>query len=357
MFNFAEKKIMVNFVNNKKNKFPSELRFDIVSKHWVVIATGRARRPEAFKQEKHIQEKKSSKDCIFCNIRTQEKPTAIFYNGKKIASLADGSAPKNWSVVSVPNKYPAFMPNNALNKKTQGLYQSMDANGFHEVVITKSHNKQIAQFSIKQIKEVIDVYQERYLDLMNKKFVNYISIFHNHGKEAGASIAHPHSQIIAIPVTDPDIQENIIGAKQFFNKEKKCVYCEMNKQDIENKKRIVFENKEFVAVCSFASKVAFEISISPKNHSAYFEKITENQKIALAEALQAVLRKLYKGLNNPAYNFFLRTAPCDGKNYDFFHWRLNIMPKTSIWAGFELGAGIEISTIEPEKAAEYLRKQ
>lgn len=341
----------------KKNKFPSELRFDIVSKHWVVIATGRVRRPKTFKQEKHIKEKKSSKDCVFCDISKQEKPLTVFHNGKKVKPTKNGSAPKNWSVVSVPNKYPAFIKNRALNKRAEGPHQLMDATGFHEVVITKNHNKQIAQFSIKQIKEVIDVYQERYLALMNEKFVNYISIFHNHGKEAGASVAHPHSQIIAIPVMDPDIQANIIGSRAFFNTHKKCIFCEMNKWDIKNKKRVVFENKEFIAVCPFASKVAFEVSISPKNHNAYFERINENQKLALAQALQAVTRKLYKGLNNPAYNFFLRTAPCDNKNYDFFHWRLNIMPKTSIWAGFELGAGIEISTIEPEKAAEYLRKQ
>lgn len=347
--------MMIN--KSKKAKFPSELRFDLVSGDWVVIATGRARRPETFKKDKKIIEHVSPRDCVFCHLSKQEKPLMVFYDGKKVDITAKGGIPKRWSVVSVPNKYPAFIYNEKINKRTEGPYHLMNAAGFHEVIITKDHRKQIAQFSQTQIKEVIDVYQDRYLDLMKEKFVNYVSIFHNHGPEAGASIAHPHSQIIAIPIMDPDIQSGLNCSKKFFKDNKKCVHCLMNKWDVKNKKRIVFENKYFVALCPFASRMAFEIVISPKQHSAYFERISEKQKWALAEVFQMAMHKLYKGLNNPSYNFFIHTAPCDGKNYDFYHWHLSILPKTSTWAGFELCTGIEISTIEPEKAAEYLRKQ
>ncbi len=342
---------------NKKVKFPSELRFDLVSGEWVVIATGRARRPETFKKDKKIKESVSPRDCVFCRLSEQEKPLLVFYNGKKVDVAAKDGIPKRWSVVSVPNKYPAFIYNQKMNKRTEGPYRLMDAVGFHEVIITRDHRKQIAQFSQAQIKEVIDVYQERYLALMKQKFVNYISIFHNHGYEAGASIAHPHSQIIAVPIMDPDIQSGLNYSKKFFENNKKCAHCLMNEWDIKNKKRIIFQNKDFVAVCPFASRMAFEIVISPKQHSAYFERIGEKQKWAFAEAFQAVMRKLYKALNNPPYNFFIHTAPCNGENYDFYHWHLSILPKTATWAGFELCTGIEISTIEPEKAAEYLRKQ
>ena len=341
----------------KVKKFASELRFDLVSGDWVVIATGRARRPETFKKDKKIQEHILPKDCVFCNLSTQEKPLLVFYNGKQIETAANGGVPKRWSVVSVPNKYPAFMPNHQTNKRCEGPYHMMDAVGFHEVVITRNHRKQIAQFSQEKIKEVIDVYQDRYVSLMEERFVNYVSIFHNHGIEAGASIAHPHSQIIAMPIMDPDIRSGLDHSKDFFKKNKKCAHCLMSKWDIKHKTRIVFENKEFVALCPFASRVAFEIVISPKQHSAYFERITEKQKWGFAEAIQIVMHKLYQGLNNPPYNFFFHTAPCDGKNYDYYHWHLCILPKTSTWAGFELCTGIEISTIEPEKAAEYLRKQ
>ncbi len=121
--------------------------------------------------------------------------------------------------------------------------------------------------------------------------------------------------------------------------------------------RIIFENREFVVVCPFASKAAFEVIISPKAHKAYFEKITENEKRQLSEAFQAALGKLHRGLSDPAYNFYLHTAPADGKDHEYYHWHWTIIPKTSTWAGFEIGTRMEISTIEPEKAAEYLRKQ
>lgn len=131
----------------------------------------------------------------------------------------------------------------------------------------------------------------------------------------------------------------------------------MNKWELRVKKRIVFENKYFLALCPFASKSAFQIIVSPKAHLSYFEKITEEEKWGLAEAFQKSLSKLYKGLSDPSYNFYLHTAPCDGKEHPHYHWHWTILPKTSTWAGFEIGTRMEISTIEPEKAAEYLREQ
>jgi len=318
----------------KKLKFPSELRMDLVSGDWVVIATGRAKKPKAFKKEKRILEKTSDKNCPFCKIV------------------------KDQSVVVIPNKFPAFLPHPELNEQTEGrLYKKMNAVGFHEVVITQNHRKQIAQFSVEQVKEVFDVYQERYLDLMPKKFVNHISIFHNHGQEAGASIVHPHSQIITTPLIDIDLQKALLRSQNYYKKDKRCIYCEMNKWERKFKKRIVFENKGFLVVCPFASKTAFQVIVSPKKHFSYFERTKEEEKWELAEAFQAALSKLYKGLGDPAYNFYLHTAPSDGQNHDYYHWHWTILPKTSTWAGFEIGTRMEISTIEPEKAAEYLRKQ
>ena len=343
-------------IKNSKIKFPSELRFDLVSKDWVVIATGRARRPETFKKERKIQKVPPKKSCPFCQINDAEMPLLIFSNGKEISRK--NSIPKNWTTMVVPNKFPAFLPAPKLDKKIEGnLYQKLNAVGFHEVVITKDHQRSLGQFKIEQIKEVIDTYQKRHLALMKKKFVNYIAIFHNHGAEAGASISHPHSQIITTPLIDVDLLRALSNAKRYFKRHRKCLYCQMAKWERKIKKRIVFENKDFIVLCPFASKVAFEIIISPKKHSAYFEKISEREKWNLAEAFKMALGKLYKALNNPPYNFYLHTAPCGGEGYDHYHWHFTILPKTSTLAGFELGAGMEISTIEPEKAAEYLRKQ
>ena len=124
-----------------------------------------------------------------------------------------------------------------------------------------------------------------------------------------------------------------------------------------NSFKIIFENKDFLVICPFASKAAFQVIVTPKKHYPYFERISDDKKFNLAEAFQAAMKKLYKGLSGPAYNFYLHTAPCDGKEYPYYHWHWTILPKTAIWAGFELGVRMEISTIAPEKAAEYLRKQ
>jgi len=340
----------------KKFKFPSELRLDLISKDWVVIATGRAKKPEMFKKEKRIEVKISKENCPFCNIKTQERPVLIYCQGKKLP-LNTKISP-NWTTIVIPNKFPAFLPYLKLEKKTEGnLYQTMNAVGFSELVITRDHKKSLPLLSIKNIKEVIDCYQERYLELQKLSFVNYVSIFHNEGIEAGASQSHPHSQIITTPLIDIDLQKALSNSERYFKSQKKCIYCQMNNWERKVKKRIVFENKYFLAICPFASKSAFQIIISPKKHLSYFEKITEKEKLFLTEAFKIVLGKLYKGLGNPSYNFYLHTAPCDGKSYPYYHWHFTILPKTTIWAGFELGVRMEISTIEPEKAAEYLRKQ
>ena len=340
----------------KKTKFPSELRMDIVSKDWVIIATGRSKRPETFKKEKHERGETPKKDCPFCQIRSQEKPILVYQKGKKVPP--DKKLPKDWTTIVIPNKFPAFLTSDNLNERFKGpLYQVMDAVGFHEVVITKDHKKQIADFTRQQVKEIFDAYQERYLDMMNERFVNYISIFHNHGPTAGASIAHPHSQIVTTPLIDTDLRSALSNAQSYFENHKNCVYCQMNKWEKEVNERIVFENDDFLAICPFASKTAFQVIISPKKHLPYFERITEKEKEGLAEAFQVVIRKIHKGLNDPDYNFYLHTAPCDGGNHDYYHWHWTILPKTSIWAGFEIGTRMEISVIEPEKAAEYLKKQ
>ncbi len=356
--NFHPMAFQKKTIKSNKIKFPSELRLDLVNKDWVVIATGRARRPEAFKQEKKGKKESSHQDCPFCSFQNREEPTLIFSRGKELPFKSWQELPRDWTIIVIPNKYPAFIPHPDLDKTVEGeLYQKMNAVGFHEVVITRDHKKQMAQFLTEEVKEVIDAYQKRYLQLMPKKFVNHISIFHNHGFTAGASIAHPHSQIITTPLVDADLNNALLNARAYFREKGKCVYCQMSECEEKVKKRIVFENKEFLVVCPFASKTAFQVIISPKKHLSYFEKISEKEKWAFAEALRTALNKIYKGLNNPDYNFYLHTAPCDGRKHNYYHWHWTILPKTSTWAGFEIGTRMEISTIEPEKAAEYLRKQ
>lgn len=325
-----------NKTQNKEEYSGPELRQDLVSGDWVIMAPKR--------QKRH---KKTSGLCPFCCLKeTNQEPPVLEYKRE------DG----NWSLKVIPNKFPALDDYNKLEKHSIGPFSVMNAAGFHEVIITHDHDRHIPDLTIEEVAEIIDAYQERYLDLMNKRFIDYISIFHNYGKEAGASIEHPHSQLMALTVIDPDIHRSLAGSKEYYTKHKRCVHCTMIEWEEEQKDRVVCKNDDFIAFVPFVSRVPSEIRIFPKNHKAYFERITEKEKFSLAEILRESLIKLRIAFDNVAFNYFIHTAPCDGKTYDHYHWHMEILPKIAISAGFEKGARMEIIPILPEDAAEKLRE-
>ena len=337
---------------NKKEqtKNPSQLRQDLVTGDWVVIATGRGKRPGDFKSDKiDVMEGEDKKDCLFCDpVKSGQEKDVLIYN----------TTENEWTLRVFPNKFPAFSrpKGGRMNHQDEGPFFWMDGVGYHEVIVTRDHKKHIGKMDPLLVAEVLDAYQTRYIDLMNKKSVRYVEIFHNHGKRAGASISHPHSQLAAISVISPYINLELKGSELYYDAHKKCVYCTMLEWEIEQEKRIVFENDRFIAFCPFASRAAFEIWVMPKEHSPYFERCSDEDKIAGGEALHEAIKKIDNLLEGSDFNFYLHTAPCDGKDYPHYHWHIEILPKTSVWAGFELSTGIEISTIEPERAAKYLRK-
>lgn len=344
---FSEEKNKEEKEKKNKKQPVSELRQDLITGDWVVIATGRAKRPHEFGERKRIQNDTGIENCPFEDFEKgeQEKDVLIYHR-------ADG----DWTLRVFPNKYPAFSRGALPKNLDEGPYFAMNGSGYHELVVTRDHYRHIALMDTVEIAEIFDAFQDRYLDLMKKKSVNYIAIFHNYGKEAGASMAHPHSQIMAIPVISPYLKQELDGAELYRRKNRKCVYCTISECEMECKKRIVFENEDFIALCPFSSRAAFEVWVMPKKHSPYFERINDQQKMKLAEVFGKTMNSIYKALNDPPYNFYIHTAPCDGKDYPHFHWHIEILPHTSTWAGFELETGIEISSIQPESAAEFLRK-
>jgi len=323
----------------------SELRKDIVLGEWVVIATGRARRPHEYAKDAPVTVSGNNKKaCPF------EKPFE-----RALLTMPQARS-KDWFVQVVPNKYPAFRAGLCPTPQRAGPYDWMDGTGFHEVVITRDHERSLASMRDEEVEIVIHAYQERHRDLQRQDCVRYVSIFHNHGMSAGATVFHPHSQIIAIPVLPQDIWRSLQGSAQYFQKHKKCVHCVILEHDMEEGHRVVYENADFITIAPYASKTAFELRIFSKAHRAHFEDMTASERSAFANALRVSLAKIYKGLKNPDYNFFIHTAPQDSKKFENYHWHVEILPKTAIWAGFEIGTGIEISTIAPEEAAKFLRK-
>lgn len=324
----------------------SELRKDIVSGDWVVIATGRGKRPDEFRNTRKSAFRQPRETCPF---------EALL--ASRLVYRKDGmSRQKDWWVQVVPNKYPAFGKGICALFNKKGPYEWTEGVGFHEVVISRDHTRTIAMMTDQETELIIRAYQQRILVLREDACVEYISIFHNQGRLSGASIAHPHSQIIAIPVVPPDFAGSLKGSGEYFRANKKCVHCTMINFELQEKARIIYENQRFVVLAPYASRTAFEMRIFPKEHAANFETITDTERMLLANALRTALAKLGKGLKNPDLNFFLHTAPTgDARTFSHYHWHFEILPKTAIWAGFEIGTGIEISTIAPEHAAEFLR--
>ncbi len=335
-------------IENKKSRKPteSELRQDLVTGDWVIIATGRAKRPDEFVVKDRALEDDGPSLFEHPEESGQEKDVLIYRRGED-----------DWSLRVFPNKYPAVSRGRAARSLEEGPYFAMSGVGYHELVVTRDPKRHLALLEPWQVAEVLDAYQDRYLALMNKASVKYIQIFHNHGKEAGASIAHPHSQIMALPVVAPYVKSILDGAEHFYQSHHERVYSMMVEYERSVKKRLVFENEDFVVFAPFASRSAFELWVVGKRPNPYFERITDEEKFTCGEALQKALQALSFGLENPPYNFYINTAPASGQDAAHFQWHIAIIPRTSVWAGLELATGIELSTIQPEVAAEYLRAQ
>jgi UDPglucose--hexose-1-phosphate uridylyltransferase len=331
-----------------ESKAPSELRQDLVCGDWVAIATARARRPDAFAGGDRPRFSQPLDSCPFETLH----PDAL------VAYASDGKPARaeSWWVQAIPNKYPAFGSGQCAVFYPRGPYQWTQGAGFHEVVITRDHTRSIAVMDNSEVRGILRVYRDRMVTMREDACIKYVSVFHNHGKTAGASVTHPHSQIIALPVVPPDVGRSIRGSETYFHQRRACVHCAIIDWEIKAGERIIYENDRCVVVAPFASKTAFETRIFPRRHSARFEEATDEEYDALADALRTALAKLARGLDDPDYNFFIHTAPVEqAGETDHYHWHMEIMPKTAVWAGFEIGTGIEISTIAPEDAATFLK--
>lgn len=336
----------------------SELRQDLVTGAWVVIATGRAKRPNQFlRKEKEAIPPKSG--CPFEGLLSKAV-LVIDRQGEKyrITKKDLQHLKKNWFVQVVPNKYPVFGRGVCQVERKLGPHRWMDGAGFHEVIITRDHARPIALMTQRETENVIKSYRERYAALKDEDCVEYISIFHNHGREVGASIFHPHSQLIATPVIPPDVARSLRGSANYAHTHKNaCVHCIMLDFETRDGRRIVYENKEFVVLCPYVSRIAFEVHIFPKRHHPRFEISHDDDLPHIADALRTALGKLYVALGNPPHNFFIHTSPAAyTREFSHYHWHLEILPKTAIWSGFEISTGIDIATVSPEEAAKYLRK-
>ena len=334
-----------------------ELRQDLITSKWVVIATGRAKRPDSYAAEhtKFDTVPKYKSDCPFCNL-------AKFPQEPDVVRLPND--PHTWQVHIFGNKYPAFIPKKEFRVWNEGPYRAIESVGYHEVLATRHHNSFEGLTSLSLLNLELEALVLRYRQLRSEPSINYIQIIKNHGAEAGGSLEHPHHQIFTVPVLPHDVEEVLNGAEAYVKEHGKNPFAVMLEFEKESGTRIVFENEYFIAYCPYASRVPFETWIMPKKHESFFENIAPKEREALAESLHQVIGRLYEGLHNPPYNYYIHSAPCDDtgftcdiSTYKNFRWHVEVLPRLSKFGGFELGTGLEINTTSPEEAAEFLRNQ
>lgn len=330
-----------------------QLRKDPVTREWVIIATERSRRPTDFKAGEDMEGKPSySPNCPFCPGNEGMTPPEV--SAYRPSDMVANSA--GWWVRVVPNKFPALSIEGNLDRAGSGMYDMMNGIGAHEVIIEcTDHDKSIANVSQNQAEEMLWAYRDRCLDLKQDKRFKYILLFRNHGRVAGASLEHPHSQLIALPMVPQDLTLKIEGAARYHEYHERCIYCDMVKQEISLGERIICMNDDFVAFCPFAAKYPFETWIMPREHSPSFVMEDRKRINAFAAILQDSLMRIARCLNNTPYNYTLHTAPINQEKDRDFHWHIAIMPRLTIAAGFEMGTGIYINVTAPEEAAKHLR--
>ncbi len=327
----------------------SELRRDPIIGRWVIVSTERSKRPMDIPKE---QTPLSTRSCPFCAGNEAMTPSEIMaYQGPGRAKDASG-----WWLRVVPNKFPALQIEGSPNRRGEGMYDKMNGLGAHEVIIeSPDHGKGIPDLTDKQIEDMIWAYRDRIMDLRKDIRLEYALIFKNHGPAAGATLAHPHSQLIATPVVPKRVREEVNGARDYYQYKERCVFCDIVKEELTSTQRIVAENDDFIAICPFASRFPFEVWLIPKVHDSDFEDIQKHAAVNLALMLKDVLRRINGVLGNPSFNYIIHTAPLKESHLAYYHWHIEIIPKLTNVAGFEWGTGFYINPTPPEEAAKFLR--
>ena len=328
-----------------------ELRKDPIVGRWVIISTERGKRPSSFKMIERPSV--TGGFCALCPENEDKTPPEVY------AVRRDGSKPNTpgWTLRVVSNKFPALVIEGNVKKQGEGMYDKMNGIGAHEVIIeTPHHGEALSQLDVKAFEDVLWAYRDRIVDLKKDERFRYVLIFKNHGVEAGASLAHSHSQLIALPIIPKLVMEEMEGSKNYYHYKDRCVFCDIVHQELDDKIRVVVENNDFLAITPYASRSPFEIWLLPKKHSSSFINITSTEYTSLASIFQDVLSRIEVALEDPPFNFTLHTSPFNELINDYYHWHFEIIPTLSKIAGFEIGSGFYINPTPPEEAAAFLKE-
>ena len=314
----------------------SELRYEPLRDLWVLFAEERRRRPLALNVVEH-----KDVSCPFCEGREGETPPEVW-------AIRDNEEPNTpgWKVRVVPNKYPALTSQaESVSLKDSSLFRRRRGYGYHEVILEcPDHDKDLTDLSSNQLYLVLLAYRERMRELYKKRGIKYVQIFRNWGPLGGASLSHPHSQVLALA------QIPIVPKRELRRLRARKLICEMEWEEKRKGERFLLETESFSVFLPFASRFAYEIMIIPKEHEPDFRLVEEEGLWELGDLLKRVIGAIKKLLGDVSYNLVLHSLPDPS-----YHWHIEITPRIAGWAGFELGTGYFINTVLPEKATQELK--
>jgi UDPglucose--hexose-1-phosphate uridylyltransferase len=317
-----------------------EIRLDPITGRRVLFADERAARPREYAPPSAPP---LGIRCPFCPGHERDTPPEVLALGRS-GGGADGPG---WRVRVVPNKFPALGPEPPRGGG-RGAFVTESAHGAHEVVIeSPAHREGWEERDPVRGAEVWQACRERLRVHAGDPAVRHVLVFKNHGEAAGATLAHPHLQITALPVVPPAVGEEIAGAADPAG----CRFCAMLREEAALGERTIPSGDDFAVVAPYASRFPYELWIVPRDHHPRFEESDDALLAAFAEECRRAAARVASALDRPAMNAVLHTAPAGPGEY---HWHLEIIPRLVHVAGFEWGTGMHLNPVFPEAAARRL---
>ncbi len=338
-----------------------QLRIDPVVGRKVLIAEDRAGRPNdhssaALSVASNPPDEASVDRCPFCVGNEHLTP-------RSSVEIPDDHG--GWRVRVVANKFPAVVCDSTARTQSdfeKSHFESVfpdprQALGAHEVIIeSPRHVRDFLDLSINETATVLQVYRDRLRHWAADSRLRHALIFKNVGFAAGASLEHVHGQLVALPYVPAAVAEEINGARRYYDSQDKCVFCQLLREELQCRERLVAEEGPFVAFCAYAGRQPYETWVMPTAHAPRFELLSDEDALSLARIFHQVLGRLSRQLSPLAYNLFLHTSPFPSGCEDYYHWHWELVPRTCQLAGLEWGAGVFINPVSPERAASFLQK-
>ncbi len=320
----------------------SQLRLDPLTGRWVVIAGERSERPFAFLPRSLPVEDEPDRPCPFCPGNEESSPAALESYGTS----------GQWQVRVVPNRYPAFGGSEPMVVTHLGpVFTQAPASGIHEIfVMTPEHRASWSDLSDSHAALVMDALRDRMAEHAQISGLRYSQAVVNCGREAGASLEHPHGQLLSMPFVPGETASELAGFARFQGN---CLLCAVSDAEEEARHRVVYEDERLVVITPFWSGTPYELLVVPRAHGPHLYRAAPEDLAAVGRSIKLALAAMRDHLGDVAYNLMFHSAPY--RISGDYHWHVHILPKVTTRGGFELGSGVLINVVPPERAADELR--